>query len=144
MSEPCDGQSVAWTGFELSDSDEDHGDSYLDRVRGVFGGFFDIPDRFILADRIFDFLSPRSAGRLQNSHLCFTYLDLPPLIRGGLCWQLLQQQWQAVQLVSLGLGGSAAGDGVVEQRGHVGVAVVVGVALVARLLVAPPLARLSE
>jgi hypothetical protein len=54
------------------------------------------------------------------------------------------QQRQAVQLVSLGLGGSAAGDGVVEQRGHVGVAVVVGVALVARLLVAPPLARLSE
>ena len=77
MSEPCDGQSAAWTGFELSDSDEDHGDGYLDRVRGVFGGFFDIPDRFILADRIFDFLSPRSAGRLQNSHLCFTYLALP-------------------------------------------------------------------
>ena len=77
MSEPCDGQSVAWTGFELSDSDEDHGDGYLDRVRGVFGGVFDIPGHFILADRIFDFLSPRSAGRVQNSHTCFTYLALP-------------------------------------------------------------------
>ncbi|MFM7979555.1 MAG: hypothetical protein ACKPKO_09590, partial [Candidatus Fonsibacter sp.] len=102
---PWEGQYVACTGSESSDADEDHAGDYFDRVRGVFGGIFDILGRFSLADRIFGFLSPRSVGRLQNSHTCFEYLALPlffeKVCAGSCCSSGGSAGWRSLELFAV-------------------------------------------